>query len=70
MNNLSPEEQDILQSYENDEWISIADDKLLKNYHNAFSMSIIMFPPKSTVKRKRGGKGSKGKGVKSTIDPS
>ncbi|GEM_PF-1498914 len=32
MNNLSPEEQDILQSYENDEWISIADDKLLKNY--------------------------------------
>jgi len=32
MSKLNPEEQDILQSYENDEWISIADDKLLKKY--------------------------------------
>jgi len=34
MNKLSSEEQELLRSYENDEWVSIANDQLLKKYQN------------------------------------
>ena len=37
---LNAEEQEILQSYENDEWVSIANDQIFKKYqqiaHNTF----------------------------------